>query len=330
MTNQEPITRQDNDRYSLFPIKHLNLWNAYKNHFNCMWSADEIDFSIDKKEWANLSSNEKFFLENILAFFNSSDVIVLDNLITNMISQITVPEARCFYSLQMMMENVHSEVYSLLIDNFIDDGYKKMKLFHAMENIPIVKKKSEWAIKWISNNKNDGKDLARKMFAFAVVEGLFFSGSFCAIFYFKEKGILLNSLCKSNEWISRDEGLHTAFAIMMYNDMIENKLDEEEAIQIMKDAVEIETEFVCSSLPVAMIGMDQEKMSSYIRFVADKLLYSFHYKQVFGDKNPFPWMMKINLDAKTNFFEQRVSEYSIAQTEKNNFDCLSNLKNEEF
>lgn len=324
MTNREYITREDHGRYSIYPIKHEKIWKAYKNHFHCMWTPEEIDFSIDKKEWETLSPNEKYFIEHILAFFSNSDSIVLENLLVNLCSQITIPEARCFYTFQAMMENVHSEVYSLLIDNFISDENKKLKLFNAMSTVPCVSKKAQWAIKWI-NYQEDEKDLGRKLFSFAIVEGLFFSGAFCAVFWLKEKKKLLNSLCKSNEWIARDEGLHTDFAILMYS-YIDNKLDEAEAHEIMKEAVSIEEEFICEALPVDLIGMSKEKMKQYIKFVADRLLSSFHYSKLYHMENPFVWMQKLNLDGKTNFFEQRVSEYSVAQNEKNDmFDCLDQL-----
>ena len=245
----------------------------------------DFDFSIDKKEWETLSPNEKYFIEHILAFFSNSDSIVLENLLVNLCSQITIPEARCFHTFQAMMENVHSEVYSLLIDNFISDEKKKLKLFNAMSTVPCVSKKAQWAIKWI-NYQEDEKDLGRKLFSFAIVEGLFFSGAFCAVFWLKEKKKLLNSLCKSNEWIARDEGLHTDFAILMYS-YIDNKLDEAEAHEIMKEAVSIEEEFICEALPVDLIGMSKEKMKQYIKFVADRLLSSFHYSKLYHMENPF-------------------------------------------
>lgn len=322
--NQEFITNEDNGRFSIFPIKYPKIWKAYKHHFNCMWTPEEIDYSIDKKEWDTLSTNEKFFLEHILAFFANSDSIVLENLVTNLCSTITIPEARSFYMFQAMMENVHSEVYSLLIENFISDEDKKMRLFNAMETVPCVAKKANWALKWIDGEK-DEKDLGRKLFSFAIVEGLFFSGAFCAIFWFKEKKKLLNSLCKSNEWIARDEGLHCDFAILIY-DYIQNKLTEGEAHEIMSEAVAIEEEFICESLPVDLIGMSKNDMKQYIKYVADRLLNSFNYSKIYHTTNPFPFMMKLNLDGKTNFFEQRVSEYSIAQnSNKNIFDSIDKL-----
>jgi len=330
MDDQEFLTSENNSRYCLFPIKHEKIWKAYKNHFNCMWSAEEIDFSIDKKEWESLPQNTKYFLENILAFFANSDSIVLENLVCNLTASITIPEARCFYAFQGAMENVHSEVYCQLIENFISNESKKENLFKAMETIPCVKKKSDWALKWIHHNEQDGKTLARKMFAFAVVEGLFFSGSFCSIFWLKEQGVLLNSLCKANEWINRDEGLHTDFAILMYT-YINNKLDEKEAHEIMRDAVEIEQEFICESLPVDLIGMTKIDMYDYIQFVADRLLVSFNYSKLYHSSCNFPFMQKLSLDGKTNFFEQRVSEYSIAQKNKTDcFLCIDNLSELDF
>lgn len=286
------------------------MWEQYKNHKNSFWTVEEIDMSIDRKEWGTLTENEKTFIENILAFFANSDSIVLENLVTNFCKEITIPEARCFYSFQAMIENIHSEAYALMIDTFVNDEKRKEELFKAMETIPCVEQKAQWALKWI-NMKKDEKDLARRLFAFGIVEGLFFSGSFCSIFWLKERGKLINSLGKSNEWIARDEALHTEFAVLLYK-YIQNRISEEEAQDIMIEAVRIEIEFITESLSVGMIGMNKELMSEYIRFVADRLMVQFGYNILYEAKNPFPFMQKISLDGKTNFFEQRVSEYCIA------------------
>ena len=310
--NDEILTIENNDRFSLFPIRYPDMWKQYKNHENTFWTVQEIDMSIDRKEWDTLSENERTFIENILAFFANSDSIVLENLVTNFCKEITIPEARCFYGFQAMMENIHSEAYGLMIDTFVKDEKRKNELYRAMETIPCVEQKAQWALDWIYRKK-DKKDLARRLFAFGIVEGLFFSGSFCAIFWLKEKGKLINSLGKSNEWIARDEALHTDFAILLYS-YIKNRISEEEAIDIMKEAVLIEEQFICHSLSVDMIGMSKEMMSQYIRFVADRLMVQFGYSIIYEAVNPFPFMQKISLDGKTNFFEQRVSEYSIPNT----------------
>ena len=323
----EILTLETNDRYCLFPIKYHDMWEHYKTHKNSFWTVEEIDMSIDKKEWDTLCDTERKFIEHILAFFANSDSIVLENLVTNFCKEVTIPEARCFYAFQAMMENIHSEAYALMIDTFIDDQVHKMKLFRAMETIPCVEKKAKWALQWIND---ENCSLARRLMAFGIVEGLFFSGSFCAIFWLKEKGKLINSLGKSNEWISRDEALHTEFAILLYGYVVQ-KMDEEEAIAMMKDAVAIETEFICESLPVSMIGMDKTLMKQYIHFVADKLLVKFGYSKVYDESCPFPFMQKISLDGKTNFFEARVSEYSQATLgESKSMFELDNLEDEVF
>ena len=307
----ELLNSDTNDRYTLFPIKYHDMWSLYKKHKNAFWTAEEIDFTVDKKEWLTLTPAEQHFIENILAFFANSDTIVLDNLMTNFCAEVTIPEARCFYAFQAMCENIHSEVYSLLIDTFIDNDEKKNYLFHGMETIPCVKKKANWALKWI--HENDKSSFAKRLFAFGIVEGLFFSGSFCAIFWLKEKGKLVNSLGKSNEWIARDEGLHTEFAILLYK-YIQNRIPKEEVIGMMKEAVEIEEEFICDSISVNLIGMNCDLMKQYIRYVADRLMIQFGYEKIYHETNPFPFMVKISLDGKTNFFEQRVSEYNQVQS----------------
>jgi len=326
-TEVEPILSDDPNRFSLFPIKYHDIWMAYKNHKNSFWTAEEIDFTSDKQDWEKLSFDEKFFIEHILAFFAGSDGIVLENLVKNFCTEVTIPEARCFYAFQAMIENIHSEVYALMIDTFIDDPYRKKSLFDAITDIPCVEKKANWALKWINNVENS---FAQRLFAFGIVEGLFFSGSFCAIFWLKERGLMVQTLGKSNEWIARDEGLHTQFAILLYHHL-KNKIDENDAYNIMHQAVLIEEEFICESLPVTLIGMNASLMKKYIRYCADRLLQQFGYMKIYNEKNPFPFMEKISIDGKTNFFEQRVSEYSLtSEMDSSDIFTLDDLENAEF
>lgn len=447
-------------RYCLFPIEHMDIWKAYKQHMHAFWTAEEIDFVSDRVDWeTRLTPDERYFVENMLAFFAGSDGIVLENLVQNFCQEIEIPEARCFYAFQAMMENIHcvdgetrittkewgevpirhlvdrpcfvwnghqfsdtivrytgdqplstirlrngkslrctpghiwytlsalhtdedgkpriekketraltigtviapftypdgtssdtiggfvitdilheeglhktycfneplvhkgmfngiltgqSEAYSLMIDTFVKQPDRKQELFDAIHRIPCVQKKAVWALKWISKDVS----LPTRLFAFGIVEGVFFSGAFCAIFWLKERGLLVNSLGKSNEWIARDEGLHTQFAVLMYHKLV-NKIDETRAHEIMGEAVRIETEFIVESIPVRLIGMNHDSMTQYIRFVADRLLVQFGFARLFHADNPFPFMEKIGLDGKTNFFEQRVSEYSRISDPKN-------------
>ena len=304
----EPILQEQNNRFTLFPIKFHDIWEAYKNQQKAIWTADEIDYLADLNDWDTLKSDEKTFIENILAFFAGSDGIVLENLVTKFCKEIQIPEIRSAYTFQAYMENVHSEVYSLLIDTYIKDNKRKDECFNAIENIPAIKKKAEWALKWI----NDDKSFAERLVAFSVVEGVFFSGSFCAIFWLKSKGKMVKSLGKSNELIARDEGMHTDFAVLLYSKLI-NKLDKEVIYDIIKEAVNIEKEFICDSLKCKLIGMNSELMSEYIEFVADRLLTQLGYDKYYNTNNPFGFMNSMNLDGKTNFFEQRVTEYRIEQ-----------------
>lgn len=328
---EEIITSSSNNRYSLFPIRYLDIWEKYKEHEDAFWTAREIDMSIDKKQWNELSEGEQKFITNVLAFFANSDTIVLENLLQNFCREVTIPEARCFYQFQGMMENIHTEVYNLMIDTFIDDQKQKNQLFRAMDTIPCIKRKADWALKWIHESDHRKSNVAKRLFAFGVVEGLFFSGSFCAIFWLKEKGKLINSLGKSNEWIARDETLHTNFAILLYTKYVSNKLTEDEAHGIMRDALEIEEEFICDSLTVSMIGMNSDLMKQYVRFVADRLLVQFGYRKIYFVENPFPFMTKISLDGKTNFFEQRVSEYNLAgKISNSDLFALDNLESKIF
>ena len=308
---EELLLREPKHRYNLFPVEYHDIWMAYKNHQRAFWTAEEIDFGADREDWNRLEEKERLFIEYVLAFFASSDGIVLENLLQNFCSEIAIPEVRCFYAFQAMMENVHSEVYNLLIETYIGDPDRKRFLMDAIHQIPCIERKAQWAIQWIQSNRNAPGSLGRRLFAFGIVEGLFFSGSFCAIFWLKEKGVMTKALGKSNEWIARDESLHTQFAIMLYTQYIQNKISEVEAHQIIHQAVLIEEEFICESLPVKLIGMDQARMREYIRFCADRLLFQFGYRKLYYESNPFPFMEKISMEGKTNFFEQRVTEYSL-------------------
>lgn len=301
----EPILKDNKDRFVLFPIKHQEIWQMYKQAEASFWTAEEIDLSHDQKDWERMNNGERHFVQNVLAFFAASDGIVNENLAINFIREVQIPEARCFYGFQIMMENIHSEAYSLLIDTYIKDAAEKDRLFHAIETVPCVKKKAEWALRWIRKGS-----FAERLVAFAAVEGIFFSGSFCSIFWLKKRG-LMPGLAFSNELISRDEGLHCDFACLLYN-MLESKLTVESIQQIIGDAVEIEKEFVSEALPVDLIGMNSKLMCQYIEFVADRLLVALGYPKLFRASNPFDFMELISLQGKTNFFEKRVGEYQKA------------------
>ena len=304
---KEPILEENPNRFVLFPIKYDKLWEAYKKAESSFWTAEEIDFSKDTNDWDKLTDNEQYFIKNIIAFFAGSDGIVLENLVGNFCNEIQIPEARCFYGFQIAIENIHSEVYSLLIDKYVKDVKEKDILFNAIEEIPCVKRKAEWAIKWMSK---DSASFAKRVVAFAVVEGIFFSGSFCAIFWLKKRG-LMPGLTFSNELISRDEGMHTDFAVLIYS-MLTNKLESQEIYKIVTEAVEIEKNFINDSIPCAMIGMNSDLMSQYIEYVADRLIVQLGYAKYYNSDNPFDFMQLISMENKTNFFEKRVSEYSLA------------------
>ncbi len=299
----EPILEEDKSRFVLFPIKHWDIWEFYKTHEASFWTAEEIDLGQDLKDWAGLNDGERHFISHVLAFFAASDGIVNENLAVNFLSEVQYAEAKCFYGFQVMMENIHSETYSLLIDTYIKDSSEKDRLLNAIDTIPCVQKKAEWALRWIDNGS-----FAERLIAFAAVEGIFFSGSFCSIYWLKKRG-LMPGLTFSNELISRDEGLHRDFACMLYTDHIQNKLDEGQLYQIVRDAVEIEQEFVTDALPVSLIGMNANLMKQYIEFVADHLLTSLNLKKIYNVANPFDFMDMISLQGKTNFFEKRVGEY---------------------
>jgi ribonucleoside-diphosphate reductase beta chain len=303
----EPILQENPDRFVIFPIQHDELWSQYKNQMACIWTAEEIDLSSDLDHWRNeLNEDEKHFIKHVLAFFAASDGIVNENLAENFVREVQYTEAKFFYGFQIMMENIHSETYSLLIDTYIADPQEKHRLFHAIETIPAVKKKADWALKWINS-----PHFQERLIAFAAVEGIFFSGSFCSIFWLKKRG-LMPGLSFSNELISRDEGMHCDFAVLLHNKYLSNKVSEERIKEIIVSALIIEKEFILESLPVRLIGMNSDLMSQYLEFVADRLLVSLGCSKVYGSENPFDFMTNISLQGKTNFFEKRVGEYQKA------------------
>jgi ribonucleoside-diphosphate reductase beta chain len=302
----EPILTEKDNRFVLFPIEHQAIWDMYKTHVQAFWVAEEIDMTQDLVHWKKLSADEQHFIKHVLAFFAASDGIVNENLVVNFMQDVTIPEARCFYGFQVAMENIHAETYSLLIDTYIKDPEEKTSLFNAIDTLPCVQKKAKWALKWIEA----APSFAHRLVAFAAVEGIFFSGSFCSIFWLKSRG-LMPGLAQSNELISRDEGLHTDFACLLYS-MLVNKLTQKEIEEIICNAVEVEKEFVVDALPVSLIGMNSKLMTQYIEFVADHLLNSLGYDKVYKVENPFSFMDMISLQGKTNFFERRVSEYTRA------------------
>jgi len=300
----EPLLDLNNNRLTVYPIKYENIWSAYKTQVAAFWTAEEIDFSNDFDDYNNkLSNNEQHFIKMVLAFFAASDTIVNINIGERFIKDVQIREAIITYNYQMMMENVHSEVYSLMIDNIIRDNDEKNKLFNAIAEYPCISKKAKWAQKWIESNA----PFAQRLIAFAIVEGIFFSGSFCSIFWIKKKN-LMPGLCDSNELIARDESLHCDFAILLYS-MIKNKLDQEIIHEMFKEAVEIEKEFICESLPCSLLGMNNESMIEYIQFVADRLLLQLNYEKIWGTTNPFDFMESISMEGKTNFFESRPTQY---------------------
>jgi ribonucleoside-diphosphate reductase beta chain len=299
---QEILLKDNKDRFVILPIKYPKIWEQYKKHEASFWTAEEIDLGDDMKDWNALNDGERHFISHILAFFAASDGIVNENLAVNFMSEVQLPEARCFYGFQIMMENIHSETYALLIDTYIKDPKEKDRLFHAIDTVPAVKKKAEWALRWIDNGT-----FAERLVAFAAVEGIFFSGSFCSIFWMKKRG-LMPGLTFSNELISRDEGLHCEFACLLYS-MLQNKLTEKQVHAIIGDAVTIEKEFITDALPVALIGMNAQLMQQYIEFVADRWLSELGYSKIYNATNPFDFMELISLQGKTNFFEKRVGEY---------------------
>ncbi|MBK9627285.1 MAG: ribonucleotide-diphosphate reductase subunit beta [Flavobacteriales bacterium] len=303
----EPLLKENKDRFVIFPIQHNDIWQYYKQHEAAFWTAEEIDLHADLVDWNDkLNDDERYFIKHILAFFAASDGIVNENLAENFVHEVQYPEARFFYGFQIAMENIHSETYSLLIDTYIKDPVEKDHLLHAIETVDCVKKKAEWALRWISKG-----NFAERLVAFAAVEGIFFSGSFCSIFWLKKRG-LMPGLTFSNELISRDEGLHCDFACLLYNKHMVNKLSKKTVEKIIMDAVEIEKEFVTDALPVNLIGMNAKLMQQYIEFVADRLLVELGNEKIYNATNPFDFMEMISLQGKTNFFEKRVGEYQKA------------------
>jgi ribonucleotide reductase beta subunit family protein with ferritin-like domain/glutaredoxin len=301
----EPLLQENSHRFTIFPLKYHNLWDLYKKAQMTNWTAEEIDLNADMNDWNSMTSDEQHFIKHILAFFAASDGIVCENININFSKEIQIPEARSFYAYQEHNEMVHGETYSLLIDKYITDHEEKDKIFKAIETIPCVSKKAQWALKWFDNKKIPFRD---RLVAFACVEGIFFSGSFCAIFWLKKRG-LMPGLSFSNELISRDEGLHQEFAVELFN-MLNNKTDQSRVHEIIKDAVYIEKEFILEALPCKLIGMNSDKMAEYIEYVADRLLKQLGYVPIWKTQNPFDFMENISLDGKTNFFEKRVGDYS--------------------
>jgi ribonucleoside-diphosphate reductase subunit M2 len=307
----EPLLAPDDNRFVMFPIKYQDIWEMYKKQVDCFWRAEEIDLTKDASHWDSLNPDEKYFISMILAFFAASDGIVLENLASRFMNDVQISEARAFYGFQIAMENIHSETYSLLIETYIKDKDEKNKLFNAIENFPCIKKKSDWAQKWIHDNRSS---FATRLVAFACVEGIFFSGAFCSIYWLKKRG-LMPGLTFSNELISRDEALHCEFAVLLYSKLVK-KVDKARIQEIIKEAVEIETEFICQALPCRLIGMNSELMTQYIQFVADRLCVQLGYKKIYNVTNCFDWMELISLESKTNFFEKRTDAYALANKTK--------------
>lgn len=303
----EPLLTPDDKRFVTFPIQYNDIWEMYKKQVDCFWRAEEIDLTKDLQHWEGLDNNEKYFISMILAFFAASDGIVMENLATRFMNDVQVSEARAFYGFQIAMENIHSETYSLLIETYIKNQEEKHKLFNAIENFPCIKKKSDWAQKWIHDNRSS---FATRLVAFACVEGIFFSGAFCSIYWLKKRG-LMPGLTFSNELISRDEALHTEFAVLLYN-KLQNRMKKSRIHEIIKEAVAIETEFICDALPCRLIGMNSIMMTQYIQFVADRLCLQLGYDKIYGVSSPFDFMELISLESKANFFEKRVSDYALA------------------
>jgi len=303
----EPILQENKDRFVIFPIQHHDLWEWYKKQEACIWTAEEIDLHQDLVDWnTKINDDERYFIKHILAFFAASDGIVNENLAENFVNEVQYSEAKFFYGFQIMMENIHSETYSLLIDTYVKDEKEKNILFKAIDNFPAIKKKADWALKWI-----DSPSFAERLIAFAAVEGIFFSGSFCSIFWLKKRG-LLPGLTFSNELISRDEGMHCDYAVHLHNHHLVNKVPKKRITEILVDALNIEREFITESLPVSLIGMNAKLMTQYLEFVTDRLLVELECEKVYNSTNPFDFMDMISLQGKTNFFEKRVSEYQKA------------------
>ena len=307
----EPLLTEDDNRYVMFPIQDQSIWDMYKKQVDCFWRAEEIDLSKDHASWETLNDDEKFFIKMIIAFFAASDGIVLENLGIRFMADVQLSEARAFYGFQIAMENIHSEVYSLLIDSYVKDEKEKDTLFNAIENFPCIKKKADWAIKWINDKRSS---FATRLVAFACVEGIFFSGAFCSIYWLKKRG-KMPGLTFSNELISRDEALHTEFAVLLYSKLVK-KLPKKKIVEMIEEAVEIEKEFICDALPCRLISMNSKLMSQYIEFVADRLIVQLGYDKIYNATCPFDFMEQISVEGKTNFFEKRVGEYALANKDK--------------
>jgi ribonucleoside-diphosphate reductase subunit M2 len=314
---KEELLTEDEERFVMFPVKHDDIWQMYKKQVDCFWRAEEIDLTKDMDSWKTLTDNERYFIKMIIAFFAASDGIVLENIAERFMGEIQNSEARAFYGFQIAMENIHSETYSLLIETYIKNKDEKMKLFKALDNFPCIRKKADWALKWIHDKRSS---FATRLIAFACVEGIFFSGAFCSIFWLKKRG-LMPGLTFSNELISRDEALHTEFAILLYSKMTK-KLKPAKIHSIIQEAVDIEKEFICDALPCRLIGMNSKMMSEYIEFVADRLCLQLGVDKIYNSANPFEFMEMISIDGKTNFFEKRVSDYALTDCTKdeNTFD----------
>ena len=317
--NAEPLLTPDDNRFVMFPIKHNDIWNMYEKQVDCFWRPQEIDLTKDTIDWSKLNEDERMFISMILAFFAASDGIVLENLATRFMGDVQLSEARAFYGFQIAMENIHSHTYSLLIETLIQNSEEKDRLFRAIETYPCIQKKAEWAKKWIHDNRSS---FASRLIAFACIEGIFFSGAFCSIFWLKKRG-LMPGLTFSNELISRDEALHTEFAVLLYS-KLNKKLNKARIYEIVKEAVDIETEFICEALPCRLIGMNSQSMSQYIQFVADRLCLQLGYDKIYNVSNPFDFMELISIESKTNFFEKRVSEYALANKTKLDDDSFNN------
>ena len=311
MSVREPLLTPNDNRFVMFPIQDQSIWEMYKKQVDCFWRAEEIDLSKDNNHWDSLNADERSFLSMILAFFAASDGIVLENLAQRFMGEVQLAEARAFYGFQIAMENIHSQTYSLLIDSYIKDPQEKDKLFNAITHYPCIKKKADWAQKWIHDNRST---FATRLVAFACVEGIFFSGAFCSIYWMKKRG-LMPGLTFSNELISRDEALHTEFAVLLYSKLVK-KMGKARIHEIIRDAVDIETEFICEALPCRLIGMNSQLMTQYIQFVADRLSVQLGYDKIYNVANPFDWMELISLEGKTNFFEKKVGDYALANKTK--------------
>lgn len=310
-TTTEPLLVDSDDRYVMFPIQDNAVWKMYKKQVDCFWRVEEVDLSKDMAHWQSLSGDEQRFIKSIIAFFASSDGIVLENLVLRFFADVQLSEARAFYGFQIAMENIHSEMYSLLIDTYIQDNEEKTRLFQSIDNFPCIKRKADWAIRWIQDERSN---FATRLIAFACIEGIFFSGAFCSIYWLKRRG-LMPGLTFSNELISRDEALHTEFAVLLYS-RLSTRLHESSVHQIVRDAVAIEKDFICEALPCRLIGMNSTMMSRYIEFVADRLVVQLGYEKIYGTSNPFDFMEMISIEGKTNFFEKRTGEYALADKSK--------------